>query len=105
MTKKHDGLVRASEVLLGLNLPEPAAPVPKPLELTVIESSNRTERRVDGAIRIQKEREAGVQNIGYLARPFLLCGLPFKRPPKAQLIYRRTNGDEVLDIKADPEFG
>jgi len=81
-------------------LPSPPEPETQPAKL-----SKRVEKRVEGAIRIQKEREERTQNIGYLARPFLLCGLPFKRPPKDQLIYRRVNGDEILDIKADPEFG
>jgi hypothetical protein len=73
--------------------------------LTRPEKSSRQQQRFEGALRIQKERASQDQNIGYLARPFLLCGLPFKRPPKEQLIYQRKNGEEVLDIKADPEYG
>ena len=89
------------QILPNLALPEQT----RPDSDSVVSFSRRTERRLEGALRIQKERIEQTQSIGYLARPFLLCGLPFKRPPRDQLIYRRINGDEILDIKADPEYG
>jgi hypothetical protein len=79
----------------------PAAKEPLPAKRT----SKRMERRVDGVMRVRAQREADNQRVGYLARPFILCGLPFKKPKKGVSYYRRENGDEVLEITASPEYG
>lgn len=38
-------------------------------------------------------------------RPFVLCGLPLRRPPQAQLLYTRRNGKFFLQIAGHPQFG
>src|SRR5436305_12026395 len=40
-----------------------------------------------------------------MARPFVLCGLPFKKPNKDVTYYKRVNGDEIFEITASPEHG
>ena len=64
--------------------------------------SKRMLRRVERVLAVREDREQDRQRVGYLARPFILCGLPFKRPPKGTSYYKRQNGDEVLEITASP---
>jgi hypothetical protein len=70
---------------------------PKPL-------SKRALKKAEGIERIRLERKEEKQKLGYLARPFILCGLPFK-PKKGQSVYRRVNGNEILEIIASPDHG
>lgn len=76
---------------------KPAAPAGKKI-------SKRMRRRLDGVERIRADRSQEKQLLGYLAKPFLLLGLPFK-PPKETSYYKRENGSEVLEITASPEHG
>ncbi len=67
-----------------------------------------TKRTLGKAIAIERVRVArdqGSQDIGYHARPFVLCGLPVKRPPEDLLKFSRRNGRFTLSIVADPEWG
>jgi hypothetical protein len=54
---------------------------------------------------VREQRDRRAQEVSYNARPFVLCGLPLRRPPKDQLIYTRRNGTFVLEITAHPRFG
>jgi len=45
------------------------------------------------------------QTIAYHARPFVLCGLPSRKPAADQVIYSRRNGNFLLEITAHPRFG
>ena len=54
---------------------------------------------------VRAQREKGRQEIGYQARPFVLCGIPLRRPPATQLVHRRQNGKFFLEIVAHPSFG
>ena len=54
---------------------------------------------------VREQREKGRQEIGYQARPFVLCGIPLRRPPATQLVHRRQNGKFFLEIVAHPNFG
>jgi len=38
-------------------------------------------------------------------RPFVLCGLPVRRPPSSDLVYERRNGFFTLQITGHPDFG
>jgi hypothetical protein len=62
-------------------------------------------KRTGRILAIRENRDAGNQRIGFMARPFILCGLPFKKPGRNVSFYRRENGDEVLEIVASPEHG
>ena len=54
---------------------------------------------------VREQRENGKQVIAYHARPFVLCGLPLRRPPAGQLVHRRQNGKFFLEVVAHPRFG
>ena len=54
---------------------------------------------------IREERENGIQQLAFNARPFVLCGIPLRRPPITQLIHWRRNGRFFLDITGHPDFG
>jgi hypothetical protein len=54
---------------------------------------------------VREKRENRCQEISYNARPFVLCGLPLRQPPKDQLIYTRRNGNFLLEITAHPRSG
>ena len=45
------------------------------------------------------------RQLAFNARPFVLCGIPLRRPPRTQLIHSRRNGRFFLDITGHPEFG
>ena len=70
----------------------------------------------DDPLSAQKRRRAAVIELvrGYRpdgpplmfsSRPFLLCGLPLKRPPPNTLIHRRRNGSFALEVTGHPDFG
>ena len=62
-------------------------------------------RRVDGIHMVRERREQGNQLLGFSSRPFVLCGLPIRRPPAGQFLYERRNGHFTLQVTGHPEFG
>jgi Plasmid encoded RepA protein len=54
---------------------------------------------------IREERDAANQKLAYNARPFVLCGIPLRRPPQQQLTYSRRNGKFFLEITGHPRYG
>ncbi|HEV2498105.1 MAG TPA: replication protein RepA [Terriglobia bacterium] len=67
--------------------------------------TKRTLKKLEAIQFVRNKRESHRQEIGYNARPFVLCGLPLRQPPKNQLIYTRRNGNLRLEITAHPRFG
>jgi Plasmid encoded RepA protein len=62
--------------------------------------------RQSEAIRlIREKRESDRQNLGFSSRPFVLCGLPVKRPPKGCLLHERRNGRFTLQVSGHPDYG
>jgi hypothetical protein len=55
-------------------------------------------------VRLDGQTEAG-DPLGYASRPFVLCGLPVKRPPAGTLIHERRNGRFLLQVTGHPNFG
>jgi Plasmid encoded RepA protein len=51
------------------------------------------------------KREERKQNLGFSSRPFILCGLPVRRPPAGQLLFERRNGHFVLQVTGHPDYG
>ena len=51
---------------------------------------------------VRMKREARSQTLGYASRPFVLCGLPVKRPPAGTLIHERRNGRFLLQVTGSP---
>ena len=45
---------------------------------------------------VRDRREAGNQILGFATRPFVLCGLPIRRPPQSDLVYERRNGSNSI---------
>ena len=64
--------VAIGDILTGLNLPEAPRPALSPRPVT-----KRDHKRVDGVLRIRAQREEADQQVGYLAKPFLLLGPSF----------------------------
>ncbi len=67
-----------------------------------------TERRLkklEAVVLVRGQRENGKQDLAYNARPFLLCGLPLRRPPSHQLTHSRHSGKLFLNIIGHPQFG
>lgn len=62
-------------------------------------------KQAEGLSLIRQKRESGTQRLAFSSRPFVLCGLPVRRPPASQLIYQRRNGHFVLQLTGHPDFG
>ena len=71
----------------------------------VIRISKRKLRQVESIHLIREQREHRNQQLAFHARPFVLCGLPLRRPPKSQLVHARHSGNFFLHITAHPDFG
>lgn len=67
--------------------------------------TKRRLRQVESICLIREQRATGRQELAFNARPFVLCGLPLRRPPSSQVIHRRRNGKFFLHIVAHPDFG
>ena len=53
----------------------------------------------------RQQRDTGRQELAFHARPFVLYGLPLRRPQSGQLTHARKNGKFYLQIAAHLEFG
>jgi hypothetical protein len=62
-------------------------------------------RKLDAICLAREESKNGIQQIAYHARPFILCGIPLRRPPAHQLTHTRCNGKFTLDIVGHPRYG
>ena len=62
-------------------------------------------RQVEGSGLVRLKREEGKQSLGFSSRPFVLCGLPVRRPRSGELLFERRNGNFLLQITGHPEFG
>jgi Plasmid encoded RepA protein len=62
-------------------------------------------RQAEGSCIVRLKREEGKQNVGFSSRPFVLCGLPVRKPPANELLYERRNGNFLLQITGHPNFG
>ncbi|MDQ1469516.1 MAG: hypothetical protein QOJ99_996 [Bryobacterales bacterium] len=62
-------------------------------------------RQVETIQMVREKRENETQNLGFSSRPFVLCGLPVKRPAAGCLLHERRNGQFVLQITGHPTYG
>jgi hypothetical protein len=67
--------------------------------------SKRRMRKVESIECVRLSREGARQNLGFSSRPFVLCGLPVKRPASGCLIHERRNGQFVLQVTGHPSYG
>lgn len=95
----------SSEVILPDDLckgqvPSIAAAAERPLSVrSILPSIGLTKHRVkqlDSICLVREERASGHQQLAFQARPFVLCGLPLRRPPTTQQVHRRRNGKFLL---------
>ena len=71
-----------------------------------IEIGKRTyDRKFECIEAVRAQRDSRRQELVYAARPFVLCGLPLKRPPEGVLLHRRRNGRYFLEVQGHPDFG
>ena len=67
--------------------------------------SKRTIEKAKRVELVRIKREQASQALCFCSRPFVLCGLPVRRLPPDQLVYRRRNGQFVLQITGHPDYG
>lgn len=67
--------------------------------------SKRKHRQAEAIQLVRLNREGTNPNLGFAARPFVLCGLPIKRPPKGALMHERRNGQFLLQVTGHPSYG
>jgi hypothetical protein len=67
--------------------------------------SVRTLKGAEMVTAVRTERDAGKQKLAYNSRPFVLCGLPLRRPPKNVLLHVRRNGQFFLQVAGHPMWG
>ena len=81
----------------------------KPLPLkSILPSIGLTKHKVkqlESICLVREQRENCRQALAFNARPFVLCGLPLRRPPATQQVHRRRNGKFFLHIVSHPDFG
>ena len=67
--------------------------------------SHRKLQQAEKITLIRENRDNRDQNICFVSRPFVLCGLPVRRLPRGQLLYERRNGRFTLQMTGHPDFG
>jgi hypothetical protein len=67
--------------------------------------SKRKLRQAETVQLVRVNRESERQNLGFSSRPFVLCGLPVKRPAPGCLLHERRNGQFVLQVTGHPSYG
>src|SRR4051812_20196004 len=67
--------------------------------------SMRGLRQAESIQLVRERRTAASQQLGFASRPFVLCGLPVRCPPRSTLVYQRRNGLFTLQITGHPHFG
>jgi hypothetical protein len=67
--------------------------------------SKRRLLKIESIECVRLKRESARQNLGFTSRPFVLCGLPVKRPAEGRLLHERRNGQFVLQVTGHPSYG
>lgn len=67
--------------------------------------SKRLAKRIEGVELVREARDAGQQEIGFNSRPFVLCGLPIRRPAAGVREYSRRNGRVSMRINSNSSLG
>jgi hypothetical protein len=90
--------VRSSENLFnGL---QPTSDILKSVGIT-----RRRIKKLDAIAEIHERRHDDKTEKAYSARPFVLCGIPVRRPGKSSLEYSRQNGRYRLRVIGHPDYG
>ena len=67
--------------------------------------SKQSLRRAEAIACARLKRQEANQNLGFASRPFVLCGLPVKKPKTGQLLHERRNGQFLLQVTGYPAYG
>jgi hypothetical protein len=67
--------------------------------------SKQKQKRIEILELLRMRRECSNSNIGFASRPFVLCGLPVKRPAKGALLHERRNGKFLSQVTGHPQYG
>jgi hypothetical protein len=62
-------------------------------------------RKAEAIACVRLKRQEAQQNLGFASRPFVLCGLPIKKPPAGLLLHERRNGQFLLQVTGHPSYG
>jgi hypothetical protein len=68
-------------------------------------ASKQQQKRVESIELVRQSREQQRQELAYNSRPFVLCGLPIRRPPPGTLRHVRRNGRFRLEVLGHPDYG
>jgi len=60
----------------------PSRPTPIRYLLPRIGITSRTLKKLEAIQLVREQRDSRTQQVSYNARPFVLCGLPLRRPPQ-----------------------
>jgi hypothetical protein len=75
---------------------------------SILKSAGITRRRLkklDAIVQVQERRREHKSERAYSARPFVLCGIPVRRPASHTLEYARQNGRFRLRVIGHPDYG
>ncbi len=67
--------------------------------------SKRRVRQAEAIEMVRCRRASSQQSLGFASRPFVLCGLPIKRPRPGELLHERRNGHFLLQVTGHPSYG
>jgi hypothetical protein len=76
-----------------------------PVDAPVVPISKRQGKRLEVFEMVRTTRDEGNQAVAFNSRPFILCGLPVRRPAKGTRDYIRRNGKFSLEITGHREYG
>ncbi len=62
-------------------------------------------RQAEAIQLVRANRDTGNRKLGFASRPFVLCGLPVKRPARGCLLHERRNGHFLLQVTGHPSYG
>ena len=80
-----------------------AAPLPVASALAAIGITKRRIKKLDAIVQAREPQRC--KRRAYSARPFVLCGIPVRRPPHHTLEYSRQNGRFHLRVIGHPDYG
>lgn len=83
---------------------EPAGTILRSTHPHVVVSKQKL-RRAEVIQLVREKREAANQTLGFASRPFVLSGLPVKRPRSGALLHERRNGRFLLQVTGHPSYG
>lgn len=83
---------------------EPAGTILRSTHPDLVVSKQKL-RRAEVIELVRAKRETANQTLGFASRPFVLCGLPVKRPRQGVLLHERRNGRFLLQVTGHPSYG